>query len=157
TGGRLADFAVTPKNGDVVRLEVSGSPNPTLKAYVNGVLLGSVVDTGTTDAFGPHPPLSGGQPGIYTFVGSGLVTASMLTNWSGGNLVPAGGMPTGTVTFSEGSTVLGIGNVDALGQASFSTSTLSTRTHAITATYNGDSNFASSTSQAVYHVVGTGQ
>ncbi|HLH29820.1 MAG TPA: Ig-like domain-containing protein, partial [Terriglobia bacterium] len=155
-GGRLADFGVKPKAGDVVRLEVSGSPNPTLKAYVNGILLGSVVDTGTTDAFGPHPPLSGGQPGIYTYVGTGQTADTMLTNWSGGNLI-TGAMPTGTITFSEGATVLGTGTLDAFGQGSFSTLSLSTGTHAITAAYSGDTNFGSGSSQIDYHVVGTGQ
>ncbi|HLH32385.1 MAG TPA: Ig-like domain-containing protein [Terriglobia bacterium] len=154
-GGRLADFAVKPQSGDVLRLEISGTPNPTVTAYVNGSRLGSVVDTGTADAFGPHPPLSGGQPGIYTFISSGQPSDSQLANWSGGGLGAAVGTPSGTVTFLDGSTVLGTATLNASGQASFSTTTLSVGTHAITAAYSGDTNFSSSTSAIVSQVVST--
>lgn len=58
----------------------------------------------------------------------------------------SGGTPTGTVTFLEGSTVVGTATLDASGQATFSTSTLSSGSHTITARYDGDATFASSTS-----------
>jgi ELWxxDGT repeat protein len=58
---------------------------------------------------------------------------------------PGAGSPTGTVTFKDGSTVLGTGTLSA-GQATFSTSTLRVGNHAITATYGGNASFASSTS-----------
>jgi hypothetical protein len=60
--------------------------------------------------------------------------------------------PTGTVTFSDGSTVLGTETLSS-GQASFSTSTLSPGSHSITAVYNGDSNFTTSTSAPVTELV----
>ena len=55
--------------------------------------------------------------------------------------------PTGTVTFMDGSTTLGTQTLDAGGQATFSTSTLSVGSHTITVTYSGDSNFATSAGQ----------
>lgn len=71
--------------------------------------------------------------------------------------------PTGTVTFSEGSTQLGAGKVTgvngtssslAAASASFTIKGLSKGTHAITATYSGDTNYASSTSnQPVYATI----
>ena len=61
--------------------------------------------------------------------------------------------PTGTVTFFDGSTSLGTANLNTSAQATLSTSTLTVGTHNITATYNGDSNYASSTSSVVSQLV----
>lgn len=59
---------------------------------------------------------------------------------------------TGTVTFKDGSTVLGTGTLSG-GTASFSTSLLSVGNHSITAIYEGDANYATSTSSALTQVV----
>jgi hypothetical protein len=48
------------------------------------------------------------------------------------------GVPTGTVTFKDGTDVLGTVQLDASGVAVFTTSTLSVRTHYLTANYDGD-------------------
>ena len=57
------------------------------------------------------------------------------------------GIPTGTVTFYDGTTtVLGSGKL-VLGLASFTTSSLSVGSHTITAVYGGDNSFLSSTSK----------
>jgi hypothetical protein len=69
-------------------------------------------------------------------------------------LPPAFGFPTGTVTFKDGSTTLGTSTLNSSTQATFTTSTLSVASHSITATYNGDSNFTSSTSSTLTEVVG---
>jgi len=61
--------------------------------------------------------------------------------------------PTGTVTFFDGSTNLGTSHLNASAQATLSTSALTVGTHSITATYNGDTNFASSTSSVVSQLV----
>ena len=65
----------------------------------------------------------------------------------------AGGTPTGTVTFRDGATVLATVAVDASGQATYMTSSLFLGAHPITATYNGDDNFAGSTSAALIQTV----
>jgi hypothetical protein len=54
---------------------------------------------------------------------------------------PADGTPTGTVTFKEGTTVLGADATLSGGCATFTTASLSVGGHTITALYNGDSNF----------------
>jgi hypothetical protein len=59
---------------------------------------------------------------------------------------PGSGTPTGTVTFFDGGTPMGTSAVNASGQAAFSTSSLRIGNHSITATYNGDGNFTTSTS-----------
>ena len=56
------------------------------------------------------------------------------------------GTPTGTVTFKDNGTAIGMGNLSAGGTATFTTSTLTTGSHSITAVYGGDTNFAGSTS-----------
>jgi Bacterial Ig-like domain (group 3)/FG-GAP-like repeat/FG-GAP repeat len=72
-------------------------------------------------------------------------------------LQSAGGViPTGTVTFMDGSTPLATTNVDASGQATYSNNTLILGQHSdLTATYNGDSNFNPVTSGAVVVQVNT--
>ena len=63
-------------------------------------------------------------------------------------------VPTGTVTFSEGVTNLGSGNVNGSGVATLSISSLPAGIHQITATYSGDTLYAGSTSSAVQINVG---
>jgi Bacterial Ig-like domain (group 3)/FG-GAP-like repeat len=64
-----------------------------------------------------------------------------------------GGTPTGTVTFFNGSTSLGTSNLNGNGVATFQTSTLPVGAQSISATYNGDANFAPSTSQPLSQIV----
>jgi hypothetical protein len=66
---------------------------------------------------------------------------------------PGGGKPTGTMTFYDGSTVLGSDTLSGGGKATFKTSTLAVGSHTITAVYAGDANFAGSTSPALVQVV----
>ena len=58
---------------------------------------------------------------------------------------PGSGTPTGTVTFMDGSNVLGMGTLSG-SVATYSTTGLSVGTHSITAVYSGDTNFITSTS-----------
>jgi len=64
----------------------------------------------------------------------------------------AAGTPTGTVTFSDGSTVLGTGSLSS-GKATYTTKLLSVGSHPITASYSGDTNNDVSTSNLVVQVV----
>ncbi len=60
------------------------------------------------------------------------------------------GVPTGSVTFFDGTTNLGSGALNGSGMATLATTALTTSgAHSIAATYSGDTNFASSTSAAV--------
>ena len=61
--------------------------------------------------------------------------------------------PTGSVNFFDGKTGLGHAVLNSSGIAMLSTSALSIGTHSITARYNGDPNFLSSTSQVLSQVV----
>jgi hypothetical protein len=59
-------------------------------------------------------------------------------------VAPGSGTPTGTVTFQDGNVVLGTVAVGAGGTAMLTTSFAAAGGHAITAVYNGDSNFEAS-------------
>jgi hypothetical protein len=63
-------------------------------------------------------------------------------------VAPGAGTPTGTVTFMDGSVLMGTFAVGLDGTATFITTFAAAGGHAITAVYNGDANFASS-SQAL--------
>ncbi|HET6457517.1 MAG TPA: Ig-like domain repeat protein, partial [Nitrosopumilaceae archaeon] len=62
------------------------------------------------------------------------------------------GIPTGTVTFFDGSTILGTGTLNG-GVVMFSTSSLSPGSHHITASYSDNSNYEPSTNTALTQTV----
>jgi hypothetical protein len=66
---------------------------------------------------------------------------------------PQGVAITGTVTFKDGATVLGTGNVGAGGVAAFSSSTLTVGQHPIVASYSGDANNLAATSSVLLQTV----
>lgn len=59
------------------------------------------------------------------------------------------GPPTGTVTFLDGATSLGVSTLNGNGMATFTTSSLSVGSHSILVAYGGDTSFAGGTSTAV--------
>ena len=99
-------------------------------ATLNQVILGHPTTTSLTAS-----PLSGYalQPITLSATVAGTGTA----------------IPTGTVTFYDGTSALGSSPLDNTGHATFTTSTLTGGTHLLHAVYNGDSTFASSTSPNV--------
>ena len=62
---------------------------------------------------------------------------------------PGTAVPTGSVIFRDGATVLGTGTANGTGIAIVTTSTLGVGTHSVTAAYGGDSANSASTSTAV--------
>jgi ELWxxDGT repeat protein len=66
---------------------------------------------------------------------------------------PGGGQPTGSVTFIDGTTVLGSGTIGAGGMATFTTSTLTPGIHTITASYASNASYNGSVSAAILETV----
>lgn len=66
---------------------------------------------------------------------------------------PGSGVPQGSVQFFDGVTFLGSGNVDATGIVSITVSTLSAGSHPLTAVYQGNTNYAGSTSPVANQIV----
>jgi hypothetical protein len=95
-------------------------------------------DTSTAVASSANPSVNGQ---VVTFTATVSVTA------------PGAGTPTGTVTFKDSATAV-CSNVPVdNGQAVCATNALSVATHQMAAVYNGDSNFAGSTSSGLAQVV----
>jgi hypothetical protein len=121
----------------------TGSHSITAGFAGSTTFLGSVSSTITVTV---GPPVAG----ITTTT---TLAASATTAVSGTSLTftatvtPATGTaaPTGTVTFTDGSTTLGTGTL-ASGKATYTTSTLSVGSHTIIAAYGGATGFSSSTS-----------
>ena len=68
---------------------------------------------------------------------------------------PGAALPTGTVTFYDGSSVLGSGTLDSSGRATFSTSALNVGDHVITAIYSGDGDCNTSSSAGLTQTIAT--
>ena len=66
---------------------------------------------------------------------------------------PGAGTPTGSITFKDITTILGAATLNGTGLATFTTSALVVGTHAISASYAGDTNFLSSFSPDIAEVV----
>jgi hypothetical protein len=64
-----------------------------------------------------------------------------------------GAIPTGLVRFLDGATTLGSSSLNASGKATFTTSSLTAGSHAISAVYNAGGNFAGDTSNTVNYMV----
>jgi hypothetical protein len=60
---------------------------------------------------------------------------------------------TGSVTFLDGTTILGQGAVNTAGTATFTSSTLTIGSHPVTATYGGDSGYSAATSAVLTQVI----
>ena len=62
---------------------------------------------------------------------------------------PGPAAPTGTVTFTDGTTTLGTASLDPTGVANFTSTLLPVGTNSIAASYSGDTNYSSATATAV--------
>jgi hypothetical protein len=68
-------------------------------------------------------------------------------------VAPGAGVPTGTVTFVEGATVLGTATLDASGQAALFLENFPSGSHTVTASYGGDADFQASVSDPLTFTV----
>jgi Bacterial Ig-like domain (group 3) len=109
------------------------------RVYLSGtVVQGGSNQTMTTLTSSLNPATSG-QPITFTAAVAGTTTNTPL--------------PTGSVTFMDGTTTLGTGTLNGSAQATFTTSSLSSGSQAITAVYGSDANYATSTSAVLTEVV----
>ncbi len=130
--GTLTEYASTGAGtyapGQIIETGLNG---PTYIAF--GAVAPAVTGTALTSSASPS---SFGQAVTFTTT----VTSS-------------GGVPMGTVTFSDGGTVLGTAALNAQGQAGFLTTRLAPGAHSITAAFAGSSRFAASTSGTLTQTV----
>jgi sugar lactone lactonase YvrE len=110
------------------------TPNSPLAIQIGGVVVPAAGSTTTTVSSSLNPSNVGQN---VTF------TATVTTGTGTGDL-------TGTVSFSDGTTVLAAAVPISSGVAAFTTSALTAGSHSITASYSGDSGHSSSTSTPPY-------
>jgi len=172
-GGLPVNSYTTGRSGNVAFLNITGSPQTydvrlsLTQVNVSADYVEEYSAGGISRSWRNVPGFE--LPAAITTSPSGLnVTTTALGSSTGsstyGDLVtftatvtPFGGpgTPTGTVTFSNGSIPMGTVPLSS-GSASLSTSTMPVGTHSITATYNGDSYYQTSTSNAVSLTVNSG-
>ena len=116
-----------------ITAQYSGDTNyvPTSSAVLVQVV-GQVASSTSTPTPSANPSTFG-QAVTFSATVSSAVTGDTL-------------VPTGKVTFNDGTTALGTGTLNSSGVATFQTSNLAVGTHSITAQYAGDANFTGSTS-----------
>ncbi len=142
----------TPVN-DVATFTFSDLPSGSISmsAYYDGDAnfsgsgSGSLTQTVTQAA--TTTKLTKNTTGAITFGQSVTLTATMAA------VSPGAGTPTGTVTFMDGSNVLGTGAVNYNGIAMLTTTAIPTGSNAIDAAYSGDSDFTASTSSSLSQTV----
>ena len=136
---------VLPADGGAVAVDLNKDGAPDLIS--GGVVLlnkvGQVV-----------PPNLAASQTALTASASSVATGQNITFTATVTSTVSATIPTGTVTFVDGSSSLGTGTLSAGAVATFSTSALAAGAHSITAIYQGDGTFASSTSTAVTVTVG---
>jgi hypothetical protein len=115
---------------------------------ITAIYSGAGVFQGSTGADSSSPQVVNNAASKTTLVASANPSASgqTVTFTATISAMPPGfGTPTGSVTFQEGSTVLASEvELDGTGHATFSTASLPTGTHTLTAAYSGDGSFQSS-------------
>ena len=129
-GGGTASLSVSPQlsvGNHTIKASYGGDTNFKTSA---GTLTQTVKQDSTTTSI-----VSSANPSVYGQ--SVTFTATVIAN------VPGSGTPTGSLTFTNGSTTLGTVTLSG-GMASLSTAKLATGKDTITATYNGSSSFITS-------------
>jgi hypothetical protein len=139
---------------------LAASANCTVTLTVSSTTAGTYFyTTGMASASGTASSSPYTTPtGLTVLASSNVALASSANPSSFGQAVTftatvTGTSPTGTVTFKDGTTVLGTGPVSG-GHASFTISTLALGSHAITAAYSGDGSNTPSTSAVLNQSVG---
>ncbi|MCW2799039.1 MAG: hypothetical protein JWQ70_511 [Aeromicrobium sp.] len=146
-----AASAANTSAADFVTSTLAPGPHAIRAVYVGNFNFDGQTST-TSQDIGQASTVTGISltPASSTF-GDDVTFTSTVTGTPG-----APGSPSGTVTFREGSTVLGVAplsTVDGSRQASVVVSGLHGGDHAVTATYSGDTSFAHSASaEYVHHV-----
>jgi pectin methylesterase-like acyl-CoA thioesterase/sugar lactone lactonase YvrE len=146
----------TLENGNTVKTELTAGQ---AAQYYPVTFLSSTVPTQNYPGFTANwNPVTALAAAINNFANTGNLVVSAVgqsVTILGRPQTPGAGIiPTGTYTFYDGSTQLAAGNLDASGEAYFTTNALAAGRHSITMVYGGDSNFSGSTSAPVIISVG---
>jgi hypothetical protein len=134
--GGVANFSTAKLTSGTHSITASFLGSTYFIASASGAL-SQIVEPGTTTVV-----TSSANPSVY---GQSVTLTATISHGTT--------IPTGTVTFKAGATVLATATVGGSGTATYTSSAFTVATHSITAVYSGDSNYASSTSPAFSQVV----
>jgi hypothetical protein len=109
------------------------------RVYLSGTVVQGGSNQTTTTLMSSLNPATTSQSITFTAAVAGTATNTPI--------------PTGTVTFLDGTTTLGTVALNGSAQATFTTSSLSAGSHSITSVYGSDANYAASTSAVLTEVV----
>jgi|HubBroStandDraft_1064217.scaffolds.fasta_scaffold00803_7 uncharacterized repeat protein (TIGR03803 family) len=142
----------TPPNGEIVTFYNGSS------VIGPGVLNGGAATMTTSLLPGGSSSITASYPGDSTFLGSTsaplhqviqTTTTAETVNWAAdpplnetftATVTGPNGIPTGSVTFTVGNTVLGTSDLNANGVATLTVATLAVGSNTVTAAYSGDQN-----------------
>jgi len=156
----VAPFAVlaTSNSAGAIAYSVVSGPATLSGSTVTLTGIGTVVLQAAQSANGNYT--AGSQNASFTVNQAsstvGLATSSTPANYMTSVTFTATlpSTATGTVTFKDGSTTLGTGNISSA-SATYSTSSLAGGTHSITAVWPGNANYTGSTSTALSQTIST--
>ena len=164
TGGMFV--AKYDKDGSLLRVQQFGSSFTEFAAGIRADAAGNGYVTGATYGTIPGSPEnnSGSLDAFVTKISepssTALLSSANPATWGQtitltanvSAIAQAGWIPTGTVTFIDGSTTIGTGSLIG-GSAHLSLPSLRGGLHLLTASYSGDAHFSRSTSADLYQVV----
>ncbi len=125
---------------------------PSLPVGTNQITVTAINASTSGTITSPVTPVTVAKATIVVTLASSVNPAAANQAVTFSATVPAG--VTGSVTFLDGTTVLGVGTINAAGVTTFTASTLTIGSHSITASYGGDSANSSATSAPLTEVVG---
>jgi hypothetical protein len=161
SGGLSATSYTIGRSGNVAFLNITGNPQlydvrlSLTQVNVSADYVEEYSPGGISRSWRNVPGYSAGNPFTLTTTTT-VLGASTSSSVFGdpvvftATVIPTGSptLPIGTVTFYDGAAFLGTAGLSS-GSASLTNSTLPVGVHTITATYSGDSNYGSSTSNVV--------
>jgi sugar lactone lactonase YvrE len=142
-GGTVATSSTVLPVGNNEQLCVQWTPSSTYSLdYSSSSLCATVNDISS------QPTTTTLSPSANPIFLSNAVTLTATVTPTSGTITP-----TGTVTYLDGTTVIGTGTLNSSGVTTFTTSSLAAGSHSITASYSGDSNDLASVSNPLTEVV----
>jgi hypothetical protein len=132
TGSAILSIATLTAGTHTLTAEYSGDTNYVARTSINYTQTVNRVAGATTAALSRTSS---------TYGDAVTITATVAN-------VGAGVIPTGTVTFRNGTTAIGTGTLDSTGRATLTTSTLVAGSRRLSVAYAGDGNYTASTSAA---------
>ncbi len=149
-GGAAVSVPLSNGNAQFTITKPTAGTHQVMIAYAQQTNYAAVAPKTESFTVTPAPVVVALTPSTYyTAPGTNISFATAISSWSAGTP-----NATGSVSFYDGTKLLGSVPVNSSGQATFSTAGLAAGKHTITATYTGGANYASGSSSATITLAG---